>query len=233
MNSTILRYDARRLFPFWILSILGLGCYYLIIAAPLYSSAPFNSFPIVLGAILFGLMIGGRLIADTGATHAFVLSRGLTRRQLFLHRLVLGLLVIFATSAMLWLLLASSIRSNLHQWMQFEDAAYYPMLAQFEARAAFGFCKLAVGTLLAIVCLQTLRGVRDADQTTTATGQVKFWLAELPLMLMCTVPILARSVSHSETMPVRDVIWNWGPSTLCVVGVAVALYVSRYTEAGR
>lgn len=236
MNTTMLKYDARRLLPFWLTSAIALASYYVVAAAPLHptSSLPFNSFPTVLCAVLFGLMIGGRLAADTGGTHAFVLSRGLTRRQLFLHRLVLGLLVIVATSVLLWLLLASSLRSNVHRWLQFEDAIYYPMLSQFESQVAFRFFKFAVVALLVIVFLQTLRGVRDADLTSTAGGQLKFWLAELPIQLMFIVPVTAMAFNSTFMLvPLGGMIWSWAPYILALIFGALAFYASCYVEAGR
>ncbi len=131
MNLTLLRLDVRDHWPVLAILLVALITGTLLLPAPLGSIATGANLTVLfpLAAIVTGLVVSQMLFGSTDATRAWTLSRGMTRRTVFVTRCVCGLSVILLGSLCIFALIAAGLRQ---QVQQSSGSMWYPMIRWYE-----------------------------------------------------------------------------------------------------
>lgn len=125
MSIEIVKVDARRVLPYYIPFLLFTVGYVLFRKTPLVTGdAILNLIP-----CLKGMVIAWVLFTCSSSTDAFVFSRPLSRKRLFLTRWFFGISLQLLTIPAVFLIITSRLRSGIQILM---DSPYHPTVKWFE-----------------------------------------------------------------------------------------------------
>ncbi|MFK7819590.1 MAG: hypothetical protein AB8G99_12800 [Planctomycetaceae bacterium] len=159
MNSTLLKYDCRslRLMVFGLTALLLLAT--VMLPAPFSPSSHLNlvhHFVFPLLAIVSAALVGMQSFSDLPAVDMWVLTRGMSRRQVFRTRWLTGLLVLTGMTAMMAAAMVFGVRQAVQQAMG--NGAWYPMVRTGELYVVRNFFLVAIATYSAIVFFNCVYG---------------------------------------------------------------------------
>lgn len=233
MTSAFLLYDLRRsLLMLALITALVTGLVVLL-PGPLQGGDP-NWFQLV--GILTGILLAGRLLSDTGGSQAYVYSRGLTRRRVFVLRVVLGLALLLAVGVVMWLLITLGLRERWHtQWVS-QDYIYYPMSTRYETSIIRPFWVYGGMSFGLMSFYMTWRGLCQASWNGTSAGIYRLMVMEVPVgvvtlsmtMLTATVMVVR---SDADDYQVSGDVLTWLPLGLSAAAIMVSWVSSRNLEA--
>ena len=129
MSIEIIKIDVRKVLPYYIPSLL------LIVGFVLFWKKPLATGDLILNPILNliaclqGMLIAWMLFHDSAGTAAFIFSRPLSRKRLFLTRWYCGISFQFLTFLAVFAVISTGLRS----WIQvIMDSPYQPMVKWYE-----------------------------------------------------------------------------------------------------
>ena len=125
MSIEMLKIDVRKVCPYYAPFLLLTVGYVLFQNTPLSS----DDWRVNLVACLQGMVIAWRLFNDSGGTGAFIFSRPLSRKRLFLTRWLTGLSFQLLTFMAVFATIATGLRSGLQLLML---SPYQPMVKWYE-----------------------------------------------------------------------------------------------------
>lgn len=244
MNTAFILYDLRRSLPVLAFLLCGLTGLILLMPGPL-SSSPL-SVGQVAGAVA-GLLLAIRLMTDTGGTQSFVFSRGVTRRRLFLLRLLTGAAVLTGLSLVMWLMLKLGFRSSLHRLLWMSDAVFYPMSARFETSVVGASLRSGLHAFCLASFYMTWRGLNSPALNNSSSGIVRLFLLEAPAILVCLYVLLMTTAMSMEFhfaegagLPATGpsgmtqtamLLMPWTPALLSILAVAGVILSAKHLEA--
>ena len=125
MSTEILKIDVRKVFPYYAPFLLLSVAYVLIRKTPLGS----DDWQVKLIACLQGMVIAWVLFNDSAGTGAFIFSRPLSRRRLFLTRWGFGISLQLLTVVTVFVTIAIGLRSGVQMLM---NSPYQPLVKWYE-----------------------------------------------------------------------------------------------------
>lgn len=244
MNTAFILYDLRRSLPVLAFLLCGLT------GLTLLQSGPLSSSPLSLAQIAgaaAGLLLAIRLMTDTGGTQSFVFSCGVTRRRLFLLRLLTGAAVLTGISLAMWLLLKLGFRSSLHRLLWMSDAVFYPMSERFEASVVGASLRAGLHAFCLASFYMTWRGLSSPALNNSSSGIVRLFLLEGPAILVCLYVLLMTTAMSVEShfsegagLPGTEptgmtqtamLLMPWTPALLSTLAVAGVILSAKHLEA--
>ena len=129
MSIEIVKIDARKLLPYYTPLLL------LTVGLVLFWKTPLATGDLILNPILSfiaflqGMVIAWALFNDTGGTAAYIFSRPLSRKRLFLTRWGLGISFQLLTILIVLVTIATGLRSGIQLLM---NSPYQPMVKWYE-----------------------------------------------------------------------------------------------------
>ena len=129
MSIEIIKIDARKVLPYYAPVLL------LVIGFVLFWKTPLATGDLILNPILNliaclqGMVIAWTLFNDSGGTAAFIFSRPLSRKQLFLTRWCLGISFQLLTVLAVFVTISTGLRSAIQLLM---NSPYQPMVKWYE-----------------------------------------------------------------------------------------------------
>ena len=125
MSIEIIKVDARRVLPYYIPFLLFTVGYVLFRKTPLGAGdSILNLIPCIQG-----MFTAWWIFQDPGETEAFVFSRPLSRKRLFLTRWGFGIFLQILTVFAVFVTITSGLRSEIQELM---DSPYYPIVKWYE-----------------------------------------------------------------------------------------------------
>lgn len=243
MTSAIVWYDLRRSLSVILLCLVGaIGCV-LLLHGPLSAGTVNWVSPV---GVLTGILLSVRLLSDTSGTQAFVFSRGVPRRRLFLLRLLSGVGLIGVMWLCQWLLIWLGLRGRVHQTLMMSDVFYYPMSTSFESAAAWPFVVAGLHSFCIMSFYMVWRGLCAPGLTGSSSGVIRLFLVELPVLLMCLYMMAMASAevvtvyfdgSYTETdsdasqRHWRELFFEWLPMLISGAAITGAIVGSKHLEA--
>ncbi len=141
MSIEITKIDVRKVLPYYIPSLL------LIVGFVLFWNKPLTTNDLVLNPILNliaclqGMLVAWMLFHDSGGTAAFIFSRPLSRKRLFLTRWCCGISFQFLTILAVFAVITTGLRS----WIQvLMDSPYQPMVKWYELSVLGSFALYSI-----------------------------------------------------------------------------------------
>lgn len=125
MSTEILKIDVRKVLPYYAPFLLLTVGYVLFQRAPLSS----EDGKVYLIACLQGIVIAWAIFNDAGGTGAFIFSRPLSRRRLFLTRWAFGISLQLLTVIAVFAMIAGGLRSGIQMLM---NSPYQPLVKWYE-----------------------------------------------------------------------------------------------------
>ena len=129
MSIEIIKIDARKVLPYYAPSLL------LIVGFVIFWKTPLTRGDLILNPILNliaclqGMLIAWMLFHDSGGTAAFIFSRSLSRKRLFLTRWCCGISFQLLTILAVFAVISTGLRSWIQMLM---DSPYLPMVKWYE-----------------------------------------------------------------------------------------------------
>ncbi len=209
MIRSLIRYDLGR-----IRLVYGLLLSFLIVYL-LLPADPFDAMdPGILGlAIAIGCYVAMVVFSDSANTHVWIFSRGLTRDNLFYHRLSLGVILIGIAALLPLLVVVLGLRSSIHQ----ETSPYYPTVRWLELPIAKTFFLVAISAFCVQGCLGSLRLL--AGKTASGRTSQAFSIAVelIATFVICTSLLSALSLTGhrlpsllvTATVPLLAIALAW------------------------
>ncbi len=234
MTTAFLLYDLRRSLPVLGFAWAIITGFVLFLSGPLQGGQA-NTFQLL--GMLSGMLLAGRLMSDTGKTQAYVFSRGITRRRVMLLRIVLGLAVIVALGALVWLTIVLGFRERFHSLMRMRDVIFYPMSSQFETSIIKPLVLSSISSFGVMTFYMIWRGLCSPSWNGTAGGIARLALMEAPIgALMLFVGIFSREelmvLSEYDDRTNFTHLLFWLPVGVSVAAMVVAWFASRDLEVG-
>lgn len=234
MTYAVLLYDLRRSLP--LLAVVGLavtGCV-LLLPGPL-QGGQVNWFQPI--GMLAGMLLAIRLLSDTGKTQAYVYSRGITRRRVFLQRIVLGLGLLILLGGLAGLILVLGFRERVHSLLRMRDVIFYPMAAQFEISIVKPLILSSLGTFGIMVFYMTWRGLCNPSWNATSSGMARLAFEEAPLgFLVLWVALFSFGMEFVSGDQEPSLNFNalvaWIPLIASGGGIALSWVAARNLEVG-
>ncbi len=189
MNRTLLRYDLRKVSVIYTLILTQWAAYVLIPATPF---RPWDPIAILIGAA-FGWVVAVQTFTDSDGTTVWIYTRGLTRRQLFNNRLLLGVMLLAGAVAVPFLTTLLGLRPLLHA----NNATELQVVRWYELNLTLTFA-LACSTGF---CVQLLLGVLlrlSHGSRCTAGRRTVEALLGFSVMFAIAVPFAAMAVGRSD-----------------------------------
>lgn len=141
MAIEIVKIDVRKVLPYYIPSLLLIVGFVLFWNKPLTTNDLFLSPILNLIACLQGMVIAWMLFHDSGGTAAFIFSRPLSRKRLFLTRWCCGISFQFLTILTVFAVISTGLRS----WIQvLMDSPYLPMVKWYELSVLGSFALYSI-----------------------------------------------------------------------------------------
>ncbi len=129
MSFAIIKIDVRKVLPYYVPVLLLVIGFILLWKTPLATGNLILNLILNLIACLQGMVIAWMLFHDSGGTAAFIFSRPLSRKRLFLTRWCCGILFQFLTILAVFAIISTGLRS----WIQvLMDSPYQPMVKWYE-----------------------------------------------------------------------------------------------------
>ena len=125
MSTEILKIDVRKVLPYYAPFLLLTVGYVLFQRAPLSS----EDGKVYLIACLQGIVIAWAIFNDAGGTGAFIFSRPLSRRRLFLTRWAFGISLQLLMVVAVFATIAVGLRSGVQMLM---NSPYQPLVKWYE-----------------------------------------------------------------------------------------------------
>ena len=129
MSTEIIKIDVRKVLPYYIPSLLLIMGFVLFWNKPLTTSDLFLTPILNLIANLQGMLIAWMLFYDSGGISAFIFSRPLSRKRLFLTRWCLGISCQLLTVLVVGVTIATGLRSAVQLLL---NSPYQPMVKWYE-----------------------------------------------------------------------------------------------------
>jgi hypothetical protein len=214
MKWELVKSDFRKTALPYAAILAALAAYVLFKPRPLYS-VDFAGGGL---GLLQGIVLAWLIFRDPAGTESFIMSRPLTRGRLFRHRLGLGIGLQLATVILLFVLIATGLRSHIQHYR----LPYYPMIKWYEASiiAPVAVCGL-IGFELAMFFI--LRG-RIASEGAATWRKIAGRL----LVVFGMVVIIVLVMGRVADAPITSGGWfkhaAWGYA-------AVAIILSTYASA--
>jgi hypothetical protein len=187
MNRTLLNYDLRKVSGVYLVMLSLWAAYVLIPATPF---RPWDPIAILMG-VVFGWVAAAQSFADYDGTTVWIYTRGLTRRQLFNNRLLLGVMLLAGAVAVPFLTTLLGLRPLLHSTnaTELQVVRWYELnlTLTFALACAVGFCsQLFLGVLLQLL---------DGSRRTAARGAAQAGLGFI-VTLAVGIPFAAVAVGR-------------------------------------
>ena len=141
MSIEIVRIDARKVLPYYAPFLLLTVGYVLVEKMPLATGNLVVSLILNLTACLQGMVIAWTLFNDSGGTAAFIFSRPLSRKRLFLTRWCLGISLQLMTVLAVFVIVSTGLRSWIQMLM---DSPYQPMVKWYELSVLGSFALYSI-----------------------------------------------------------------------------------------
>ena len=141
MSIEIVRIDARKVLPYYAPFLLLAIAYVLFEKKPLATGNLVVSLILNLTACLQGMVIAWTLFNDSGGTAAFIFSRPLSRKRLFLTRWCLGISLQLMTVLAVFVIVSTGLRSWIQMLM---DSPYQPMVKWYELSVLGSFALYSI-----------------------------------------------------------------------------------------
>ena len=133
MITEMLKLELRKIGPYYGVCLGLMAGFILFYNRPLAIS----NFVITAIAVIQGGVLAWWIFDEPGDTGSFIFSRPLSRRRLFMMRWTLGISLQLLTGALVFLLIASGLRSGVQIGM---GSPYYPMVKWFELEILWSVC---------------------------------------------------------------------------------------------
>ena len=129
MSTEIIKIDVRKVLPYYIPSLLLIVGFVLFWKKPLATGDLILNLILNLIACLQGMLVAWMLFHDSGGTAAFIFSRPLSRKRLFLTRWCCGISFQFLTILAVFAVISTGLRSAVQLLM---NSPYQPMVKWYE-----------------------------------------------------------------------------------------------------
>ena len=141
MSIAIIKIDVRKVLPYYVPVLLLVIGFVLLWKTPLTTGDLMLNLILNLMACLQGMVIAWMLFHDSGGTAAFIFSRPLSRKRLFLTRWCCGILFQFMTILVVFAIISTGLRS----WIQvLMDSPYQPMVKWYELSVLGSFALYSI-----------------------------------------------------------------------------------------
>ena len=185
MFIEMLKIDVRKVCPYYAPFLLLVVGYVLFRKTPLAS----GDWRANLIACLQGTVIAWRLFNDSGGTGAFIFSRPLSRKRLFLTRWLFGISLQLLTIIAVFSLIATGLRSGIQMLMQ---SPYQPMVKWYELSV------LGPIALFSILGYQVVMFLKLRGRIVTVRPSTWRDILGTVLAIVLCVPILGELFTSSE-----------------------------------
>ena len=190
MSIEMLKIDVRKVCPYYAPILLLTVGYVLFQKTPLSS----DDWRVNLIACLQGVVIAWCLFNDSGGTGAFIFSRPLSRKRLFLTRWLIGLSFQLLTIMAVFATIATELRSGIQLLMQ---SPYQPMVKWYELSV------LGPIALFSILGYQVVMFLKLRARIVSLRPSMWRDILGTALAIVLCVPILIRLFTSSEPIHYR------------------------------
>ena len=192
MAIEIVKIDVRKVLPYYIPSLLLIVGFVLFWNKPLTTNDLFLNPILNLIACLQGMVIAWMLFHDSGGTAAFVFSRPLSRRRLFLTRWCSGISFQFLTILAVFAVISTGLRS----WIQvIMDSPYQPMVKWYELSILGSFALYSILGYQVVMFLRLRASIVSARPPAWRDN-----LGTVLAIVLC-LPFLPAVFENSEAIP--------------------------------
>ena len=129
MSIEIVKIDARKALPYYSIFLLLTVGYILFEKKPLTTGDLIVGLIVNVAACLQGMVIAWTLFNDSGGTAAYIFSRPLSRKRLFLTRWCMGISLQLLTVLAVFVIISTGVRSWIQMLM---NSPYQPMVKWHE-----------------------------------------------------------------------------------------------------
>ena len=209
MMIEMLKAELRKVWAYYVPFIIVLVGYVLLRGRPLENT---DSIVAMMG-VGQGWILGWRIFSDPNNTRPFLFSRPLSRRRLFLTRWTLGISLQALTIVVLFLVIASGLRSLLQVKMA---SPYHPMVWLFELQILWPvglFSLLAYEVQIFLKLRAEILATRPNGWLNTLSQRIAIALTVL-LLLLFFVPFAMQPVLEAP-----------------LIGRAITLFLLAYVVA--
>ena len=213
MSIEILKIDVRKVCPYYAPFLLLTVGYVLFQKTPLSS----DDWGVNLIACLQGMVIAWWLFNDSGGTAAFIFSRPLSRKRLFLTRWSFGISLQLLTIMAVFATIATRLRSDIQMLM---NSPYQPMVKWFELSVIE---PIALFSILGyeVVMFLKLRGSIVSVHPPT-------WRDILGTVLVIALLVLILAVFFTHSVPIHyRLIYA---TLVTIVGTLASLHCYQHLE---
>lgn len=211
MNRTLLKYDLSKVIVCYLLALSLWTAYVLIPATPF---RPWDPGAIVIG-MLMGAIVAAMIFVDTDGTEVWIVTRGLTRRQLFNNRFGLGIVLILMAGMVSLGTTVLGLRPLLHVWNSAELSIVrwfeLNLTATFLLSASTGFC----AQLFLFVLTRLTRGARRTESRGHADADTVSGLG--------VIVFVATSFTFAAVVRLDGGTPDWGPTVVVVFSLVMSV----------
>ena len=163
MSIAIIKIDVRKVLPYYVPVLLLVIGFILLWKTPLTTGDLMLNLILNLMACLQGMVIAWMLFHDSGGTAAFIFSRPLSRKRLFLTRWCCGILFQFMTILVVFAIISTGLRS----WIQvLMDSPYQPMVKWYELSVLGSFALYSILGYQVVMFLRLRASIVSARPST-------------------------------------------------------------------
>ena len=137
MSIEITKIDMRKVLPYYAPFLLLTAGYILLRKTPFAT----NDLVLNVSALLQGAVVAWTLFNDSGGTAAYIFSRPMSRKRLFLNRWCFGISVQFLTTLVVFVTVVTGLRS----WIQvLMNSPYQPMVKWYELSVVWSIALFSI-----------------------------------------------------------------------------------------
>ena len=192
MPIEIVKIDVRKVLPYYIPSLMLIVGFVLFWNKPLTTNDLFLNPILNLIACLQGMVIAWMLFHNSGGTAAFIFSRPLSRKRLFLTRWCCGISFQFLTILAVFAVISTGLRS----WIQgIMDSPYQPMVKWYELSILGSFVLYSILGYQVVMFLRLRASIVSARSPTWRDN-----LGTVLAIVLC-LPFLPAVFENNEAIP--------------------------------
>ena len=217
MSIEIVRIDARKVLPYYAPFLLLTVGYVLFEKKPLATGNLVVSLILNLTACLQGMVIAWTLFNDSGGTAAFIFSRPLSRKRLFLTRWCLGISLQLMTVLAVFVIVSTGLRSWIQMLM---DSPYQPMVKWYELSVLGSFALYSILGYQVVMFLRLRASILSARPPT--------WRDNLKTVLVIVLCLLFLPGIFVNFQPLRyQLVYS---ALVIILGTLGSLHCYQRTE---
>ena len=217
MSIEFVKIDARKVLPYYApILLLAIG-FVLFWKAPLATGDLILNLILNLIACFQGMVIAWTLFNDSGGTAAFIFSRPLSRKRLFLTRWCLGISFQLLTVLAVFVTISTGLRSAIQLLM---NSPYQPMVKWYELFVLGSFALYSILGYQVVMFLRLRASIVSARPPTWRDN-----LGTVLAIVLC-LPFLPGVFAHSEAIQYR-LIYS---ALVIILGTLGSLHCYRRTE---